>query len=292
VSASERLILSFLPCSTLTASDENSRIGGTSAKINHRMQSLMQSFYPQSPQRIALQFGCLYLVTVVAQLVSLAFGRTNPEQSFISIALPSLFFLSLVTLPACWVGIILGRQMNMSPPLLWSALSRQEGAAQKLWPAIGLATVVGLLFGAALVILRWVCQPYLPDELPTLGHRGVVGGLAVSFGAAVAEEVWFRFGLMTLLVWFVTRIKGPSLPSAGQVWSVILLSSISFGIAHLPQLISYGAASIYAITATMLGNIMVGTLYGWLYWQRGLFAAIIAHFSVDLMLHVFPAIKL
>jgi membrane protease YdiL (CAAX protease family) len=42
----------------------------------------------------------------------------------------------------------------------------------------------------------------------------------------------------------------------------------------------------------MLGNIMVGTLYGWLYWQRGLFAAIIAHFSVDLMLHVFPAIKL
>jgi hypothetical protein len=30
--------------------------------------------------------------------------------------------------------------------------------------------------------------------------------LSVSLGAAVAEEVWFRLGLMTLMVWGVVRL--------------------------------------------------------------------------------------
>jgi membrane protease YdiL (CAAX protease family) len=40
----------------------------------------------------------------------------------------------------------------------------------------------------------------------------------------------------------------------------------------------------------MLGNTLVGIACGWLYWQRGLIAAILAHFSIDLVLHVVPAL--
>ena len=113
--------------------------------------------------------------------------------------------------------------------------------------------------------------------------------MAVSFGAAVAEEVWFRLGLMTLMVWCVVRLLKDQKPRPIAVWTIIVFSSVSFGMAHLPQLESYGAGSPFAIGGTVIGNTAVGILYGWCYWKRSLFAAMIAHLSVDIVIHVLPA---
>lgn len=44
------------------------------------------------------------------------------------------------------------------------------------------------------------------------------------------------------------------------------------------------------IVATIIGNTLVGTVCGWIFWQRSLIAAILTHFSVDLVLHVLPAL--
>lgn len=155
-----------------------------------------------------------------------------------------------------------------------------------MMPAIALSIGVGCF----LLLLRVWARPYLPEELPSFGHRGIVGGLAVSIGAAVAEEVWFRFGLMTLIVWGATKLLGNKVSRPVILWGVILLSATAFGAAHLPQLISYGAGSPIAIFATILGNVLVGTLYGWCFWKRGLLIAIMSHFTVDLVLHVLPAL--
>ena len=57
----------------------------------------------------------------------------------------------------------------------------------------------------------------------------------------------------------------------------------------LPQLVASGAGSPFATGGTVLGNIAVGTLYGWCYWKRSLIAAMAAHFAVDFMIHVLPA---
>ena len=104
--------------------------------------------------------------------------------------------------------------------------------------------------------------------------------------AAVAEEIWFRFGLMTLLVWLVTKLAGDRGSPSIIAWAAILVTAVGFGLAHLPQLLAYGAGSPFAIGATLVGNTVVATLFGWLYWKRGLAAAIVAHFAVDLVLHV------
>jgi len=42
--------------------------------------------------------------------------------------------------------------------------------------------------------------------------------------------------------------------------------------------------------ATMPGNTLVRIVCGWLFWHRCLIAAIVAHFSIDFLLHVLPAI--
>ncbi len=254
--------------------DQNSNTGKQSGAT--QMQFLL----------LAILFGA----TIAAQLISLAFGRADAEQSFASMILPSVIFLSVVTLPSIWVGIRLGRPIGLGTPLIEALLSKQPGAYRQLVKDAVLAGILGLLVGGLILLIRVFSEPYLPAELPAFGHRGVIGGLAVSLGAAVAEEVWFRLGLMTLLVWSVARMAGQLEPRPIVVWSIIFVAAVGFGMAHLPQLMSYGAASPFAIGGTIFGNSLVGMLYGWCYWRRGLIAAIVAHFSVDVVLHVLPAL--
>jgi hypothetical protein len=248
----------------------------------------IQSAAPSQPILSLLLVLCAG--TIVAQMISLTFGRSNDEQEFLSVVLPSVVFLGAVTLPLAGLGIALGRQMNLGAPLIAALLSKQPGSWQKLRRDTGLAVALGLALGGALLLVRIVSQPYLPPELPALGHRGAIGGLSVSLGAAVAEEVWFRLGLMTLLVWLGARLFGHRAAQPILVWSVIAITSVGFGMAHLPQLVSYGAGSPFAIGGTIVGNSVVGILYGWCYWRMSLVAAMIAHFSVDVVLHVLPAL--
>lgn len=252
---------------------------------------LAGSIQPPIPsQPILLPLIVLWGFTVLAQLTSLAFGRSNEAQSFASIVLPSVLFLSAVTLPLSGLGISLGRQVGLGTPLIAALLSKQPGSFQKLRGDAGLAGVLGLALGGMLLLVRMISGPYLPPELPAFGHRGVIGGLSVSFGAAVAEEVWFRLGLMTLLVWCIARLLGDRETRPIVAWVIIIITSVGFGMAHLPQLMSYGAGSPFAIGGTIVGNSVVGILFGWCYWRRSLVAAMIAHFSVDVVLHVFPAL--
>jgi len=246
---------------------------------------------PAAPsQPVLLLLLVLFAGTLVAQMISLAFGRSDEAQEFLSVVLPSVVFLSAVTLPLAGLGIALGRQMNLGAPLIAALLSQQPGSVQKLRRDTGSAVALGLALGGALLLVRTVSQPYLPPGLPAFGYRGAIGGLSVSVGAAVAEEVWFRLGLMTLLVWLGARLVGQREAQPIVVWPVIAITSVGFGMAHLPQLVSYGAGSPFAIGGTILGNSAVGVLYGWCYWRRSLLAAMIAHFSVDVVLHVLPAL--
>ena len=232
----------------------------------------------------------IFAATIGAQLLSLAFGRQNVAQDVLSILAPSLVFLSVVTLPLAALGLALGRGMNLGAPLIAALLQRQPGAFRKLRSDAGLAIALGLAAGAVLLLVRQFAHPYLPTELPAFGHRGVIGGLSVSLGAAVAEEVWFRLGAMTVLVWIGARLFGHKTARPVVAWPAIVITAFGFGLAHLPQLMSYGADSPFAIGGTILGNCAVGVLYGWCYWRRSLLAAIVAHFSVDGVLHVLPAL--
>ncbi len=227
-------------------------------------------------------FILIYAAAMAAQMVALAFGRIDPSHSFADIALPSLLFLSAVTIPAIWVGLVLRSRVGFA---LWPG----SGAALGFVKASASAIALGLIVGGLMLLVRQYSLPHLPPEIPAYGFRGVAGGLAVSFGAAVAEEVWFRLGLMTLLVWLFTRASQSREVPPPLVWTVIVISSLAFALMHLPQLLSYGAGTGFAISGTILGNLVVGLLYGWCYWRLGLSSAVLAHFSVDLVIHVLSA---
>jgi uncharacterized membrane protein len=238
-------------------------------------------------QPVLLPLFVILLLTIVTQLAHLVY---NSSRDFQSIVLPSVLYLSLTTIPLAWLGIWFGRQIGLGTPLLAAVLQKQPGAWKKLLNDARIAIPLGLSLGAALVLLRVVTAPYLPPEIPVFGHRGVIGGVLVSAAAAMSEEVWFRLGIMTMLLWSFTRLLRHNSIRPSVAWSVIVLVAVGFGLAHLPQLNAHGAASPFAIWATIIGNSLVGTLFGWCYWRLSFVAAVIAHFAVDVAIHAIPAL--
>ncbi|MFT6268642.1 MAG: hypothetical protein ACJAVV_001457 [Alphaproteobacteria bacterium] len=229
-------------------------------------------------------FVVLYVLTIVAQLANIAYESHINQSDFISQLLPSLVFLTVLTTPALLIGLLLGREIGIGPFYNQNPISNSE-----LKNAVLFALISGVLLGLFLLMLRWALLPYLPDGIPQFGFRGVMGGILVSLGASIGEEIWFRFGLMTLALWLTKKIFKLNSLDDKHAFIVIVVVGLLFGLAHLPQLASFNADTPFAVWATILGNVAVSILYGWCFWRFGLVCAIVAHFSVDIVLHGLPA---
>lgn len=243
-----------------------------------------------STQPILLLTLILWISTIIAQLGSLAYSTSVGGQSFQAVVLPSIIYISLTTIPLSAIGIWLGRQIGLGAPLLSAMVRKKPGTLKTFLRDAKWSILPGLFLGVAMVLFRILAKSYLPQELPSFGHRGMSGGFLVSAGAAIAEEVWFRLGLLTIILWIVKRIAGHSTLRSSVAWTTIIVVAILFGAAHLPQLSSYGAASSFAVWGTISGNCIVGTFYGWCYWRLGLIQAMMAHFSVDIVIHALPSL--
>jgi len=252
---------------------------------------------PQSPRPVFLPLFALLLLTLVTQLGSLPYimGRAAQmpnatEQSFQFTAITTVVIVIMLTIPLAGLGLWLGGRVGLGAPLLTDLLKRRPGAGERLRRDAMLAVPLGLGVGVIVALIRMLIVPYLPPALTELVHPGALAGLGAAAGAGVAEETWLRLGVMTILAWSVARLLGHSEIRPIVAWPANVLAALAFGLIHLPQLAQFGAATPTAIAGTLLGNGIVGVVCGWLYWRRSLVAAILAHFAVDLILHVLPAI--
>ncbi len=90
--------------------------------------------------------------------------------------------------------------------------------------------------------------------------------------------------MMTLLVWVGTRVIRRSPPAALVVWIGNILAALFFGALHIPQAAVLLGPTPIVIAFTLIDNGVPGVVFGWLYWRRGLVAAMICHFAGDLVL--------
>jgi membrane protease YdiL (CAAX protease family) len=147
---------------------------------------------------------------------------------------------------------------------------------------------LGVLAGGAIVALAQGLDPWLPPPrhaLPAGGTSAAWKGLLASFYGGIGEEVLLRLFLMTFVVWLGARWRRRP-PGAALYWGAIAIAALLFGAGHLPA-----AAGVWPLTAivvlrTLVLNGVAGLVFGWLYWRRGLEAAMCAHFGADLVLHV------
>lgn len=182
---------------------------------------------------------------------------------------------------ATWAGVKTAPAVGLRAPVL-EAMATRQAAKPALMPQLGPGLGFGLLCGIFLYAANalgpdaWVQAQsgYYPSLLPRLLFGGIT------------EEVLLRWGLMSTIVWLLTRMSGaggqPAPPR--HLWTGVIATAVLFGVAHLPAV----ANAVGGLDATLAlyivgANAVAGTLFGWLYWRHGLEAAIIAHATAHLV---------
>jgi membrane protease YdiL (CAAX protease family) len=194
------------------------------------------------------------------------------------------------------LGLIIAGRIGLGLPFLESWLAGRPGWAlvrRFLVPAI----VVGVLAGIAIVLLDYlVFGPRLAaelaqlgqTELPTLGAPAWQGFLA-SFYGGITEEILLRLFVLSLVAWiggFVNR-TGTGRPGLTALWIANIVAAVLFGLGHLPATAAAGLPlDALVITRAIVLNGLGGLAFGWFYWTFGLEAAMLSHFSADIVLHV------
>jgi membrane protease YdiL (CAAX protease family) len=139
-----------------------------------------------------------------------------------------------------------------------------------------------------MLLSAFVFGPSMPSVY-TATRRGITWqGLPASLNGGITEELLMRLFLLSLLGLGARRLLTPAakgLPAA-PFWVANCLVALLFGLAHIP-----GALASVPLTATVWAYAIVlngicGIVFGWLYWRKGLEAAMLAHFTVDIVLHV------
>lgn len=203
-------------------------------------------------------------------------GQELPSRIVVVVA-SALQTLVLMAVAAA-VGTALAPRVGLGAPFfealvagepLWPALAPQ------LLPALAIGMAGGLIFVAAYYLYF---RPRLDSQTVRAMEdlRNTLGIWGRLLYGGIAEEVFTRWGLMTLLVWLGTLLAGSSSPAV--VWVAIVISGILFGLGHAPSYLAAGCQKSPTFFAAMISlNLWASLIFGWLYWQYGLLAAMMAH---------------
>lgn len=228
-------------------------------------------------------------ITALISAIPLAPGEVRPElPPPVLLKIASFIQPAVFTTIAVVVGIWLSPKVGLHAPAA-EAASRGEAFLPKLKPQILPGVLAGIATGLALVWTWVVAKPSFSAEFISRAedfNRFVPNVTRFLYGG-FTEEILLRWGIMTFLVWAAWRLlqKGQGKPKAVYVVGAIFLSALIFGAGHLPiaSMLAGGLTApivVYVIT----GNSIFGIVAGFLYWRRGLEAAIIAHIMAHVVL--------
>ncbi len=200
-------------------------------------------------------------------------GTVSMWNVFLLGTVQSALFFGLI----CWLSFKILPKTDLCPFLFRSFFK------QIATPAV----ISGLLVGSTIFFFdKTVFHSSLLSEFPV--HPPFwVGALASIYGG-VNEEVLLRLFLFTLIYLLfgkAIKIRGDNRLSI--LWSVNLLVALLFGMGHLPAAFKLAPPSTFEIFRVLFLNGIAGVVFGWLYWSKGLWTAIAAHFVADLVIHVF-----
>lgn len=178
----------------------------------------------------------------------------------------------------CFAGSVLSLRTGLNAPLLEALLQGKsvfENVQRMLLPVL-LYTIGGLL---VFFVFYYGVVGSILDEASLQVMRRIRAALrldgCVLYGGVV-EEIIGRWGLMNLVAFFAILFAGQKSPFI--FWSAIFLSGMLLSLGQLPGYLAAGCQkSRRFIYSMLLLTMWQAILFGWLFWQYGLLAAIVAH---------------
>jgi hypothetical protein len=245
-------------------------------------------------------FIILWLIGMIGVISTMWIALPMPAAELslpiIVVKLINLILPTFLLLIAVLIGVNLAYKVGLSAPFLEALASSTQQPILAIQPQVIPGLVGGVFGGIAISTISFLWRSSLPNDFVAqakalsnntpLLTRVLYGG--------ITEEILMRWGLMSLLVWAAWRVlqKGQGNPDTVYVVLAIGVSAIAFGLGHLPlafTLSSQATASL--VTYIIVGNAFFGLIAGYLYWQKGLEAAIIAHVTVHLVMATIDHLK-
>jgi len=202
----------------------------------------------------------------------------------VSSGVNSLLFLAV----ACLLGAYAAPRVGLQSHVI-DRVRTDDGIRQRLQDEVGLAVGIGILGGVLIIVLDAILMPFVDQDLPqsVIGATqptvlDVLAYAPVRFlYGGITEELMLRFGLVSVLVFIGWRLTGrrSERPRPAVVWAAIVIAAVLFGLGHLPALAQSVSLTPALIARTVVLNAVAGVLFGWLYWQRSLETAMVAHAS-------------
>jgi len=200
-----------------------------------------------------------------------------------------LFVNALGTVLFEWLlaalGIVLAARLALGAPLLEAWVERRPAGAGH---TLSLPFAWGLLTGALLLLLVALVEKPLERFMPmSVTNPPWWAGVMASFAAGIGEEVMTRLFLLSAVAVVLVKF----LPRGTALWSANVVAALVFGALHFANVHAVGLTlNPVVVSYILLVNGGVGLLCGWLFWTRGIEAAMACHVAIDLVLHGLGAV--
>lgn len=193
----------------------------------------------------------------------------------------------LVTL-AVLAGMRLAPKVGLHAPAS-EAIAEHKPYFPALRPQIVPGIIAGLMTGIAIAACWLLAKPFLTVEFAARAEafNKLLPPITRLLYGGITEEILLRWGLMTLFVWVLWKSFDRSKNVPRSAWFVVAIvaSALLFGAGHLPIAFALsGELTIPLVTYVLTANSIFGIAAGFLYWKRGLEAAIIAHMFAHVVL--------
>ncbi len=246
-----------------------------------------------------LEFGVLFAASLVGCLAIMPYsmrllnGSTQKKPLKMPVSkLKLLSFLQTAALSAIaiGVGLLAAHTVGLGAPYIGAVLTGTV-PAQPIVSMFGTAIILGVLAGVVLLIADILFLPYWPEQIVDTARKTTLWeNFLASLYGGINEELLMRLFGFSVLVWLLSFI---SHPNTAIFWIVNGVMAVVFGVGHLPALKGLvGKISPVMLTRTLLLNAPIGLICGWLFWTYGIEAAIVAHFSADIVYHVVGTVVL
>lgn len=223
-----------------------------------------------------------------------------------------------------WVLAILG-SWSILPYLYHMGMGLQEAPVARVFTIITLQTMV--LYGvvcwlSSMLLPRTDIRPFsTKDPLKSIVRPGLIAGAFVgmvifvsnitifksstlaqmhppmwtgilaSFYGAFNEEILLRGFFFTLIYFLFQKVSHKAEERrTTYLWMVNIIVAIVFGVGHMPTGMQIVGSNWLEVSRILLLNGVAGLTFGYLYWSRSLWTAMLAHFVTDILVHGFLAV--
>ena len=189
---------------------------------------------------------------------------------------------------AIGLGLWFARKLGLGAPILEGWLYRRSYAVSSRFVAISCLTGIALGAITLLLLRSSIGAPLASLPVATEGAMSLWKRLLACFYGGLCEEMLMRLFLLSFLLWLFGKCARMSHPARSPAifWLANLVAAVAFGAGHLPLAAHLVPLTLPVVTTVISLNAFIALGFGYLYWARGLEAAMLAHFAADLVLHV------